>query len=67
MKQYRKNRAQIDRQPVSAPEEKSDINQTITDVVNDWISESRENRRAEKAFSDERIAAWKTISPDART
>lgn len=66
MKRNRKNRAKIDIQPVIAPKEESDINQNIADVVNDWISESRENRRAEKAFSDERISAWKIISADNR-
>jgi hypothetical protein len=66
VKRNRKNRAKIDIQPVIAPKEESDINQNIADVVNDWISESRENRRAEKAFSDERISAWKIISADNR-
>ena len=45
--------------PVSAPKEETGINQKIAGVVNNWISESRKNRRAEKAFSDERISAWK--------
>ena len=41
-----------------------DLHQNMVDVVNNWISESRENRRAEKLFSDERISAWK-IAPQA--
>ena len=28
--------------------------------VNHWISERRENRRLEKAFSDSQISSWKT-------
>lgn len=44
---------------VSAPKEKTVINQKIAGVISNWISESRENRRVEKAFSDERISAWK--------
>jgi hypothetical protein len=39
-----------------------DLHQNIVDEVNNWISESRENRRAEKAFSDERILAWRVMS-----
>ena len=39
-----------------------DLHQNIVDAVNDWISESRENRRAEKAFSAERISAWRLMS-----
>lgn len=34
----------------------------IAGAVNRWISEYRENRLAEKSFSDERITAWKTVS-----
>lgn len=33
----------------------------IAKAVNNWISQYRENRLAEKAFSDERITAWKII------
>jgi hypothetical protein len=66
VKQNRKNRVKKDREPVITPKEESDNNQNIADVVNDWISESRENRRAERAFSDERISEWKTISSDKR-
>ena len=39
-----------------------DLHQNIVDEVNNWISESRENRRAEKAFSDESILAWRLMS-----
>ena len=31
--------------------------------VNDWIAESRENTRLEKAFSESKILGWKMISP----
>ena len=31
-------------------------------IVNNWISERRENRLLEKTFSDDKIAAWK-ITP----
>jgi hypothetical protein len=44
---------------ISAPKEETVANQKIAGVISNWISESRENRRAEKAFSDERISAWK--------
>lgn len=39
-----------------------DLHQNIVDAVNNWISESRENRRVEKAFSAERISAWRLMS-----
>jgi hypothetical protein len=31
--------------------------------VNNWITESRENTRLEKAFSESKILGWKMISP----
>ena len=33
------------------------------DLVNDWIAESREVTRLEKAFSASKILGWKMISP----
>lgn len=50
-----------DMSPIFASKEETVINQKIAGVINDWISESRETRRVEKAFSDERISAWKII------
>ena len=32
-------------------------------LVNDWIAESREATRLEKAFSESKILGWKMISP----
>jgi len=32
-------------------------------IVNDWISECRENRRIERIFSDNKISAWKALPP----
>ena len=45
----------------SAPQIELDNHQNIVDTVNSWISESRENRRAERIFSDESISAWRLI------
>ena len=45
----------------SAPRIELDIHLALIDTVNSWISESRENRRAERIFLDEKIAAWRLI------
>ena len=45
----------------SAPRIEQDNQLDIVDTVNRWISESRENRRAERILSDEKVAAWKLI------
>ena len=34
-----------------------------TDPVNDWIAESRETIRREKAFDETRILGWQTTLP----
>ena len=39
-----------------------DKDQNTVDVVNAWISERRENRNAEKSFSDDKILEWKIMS-----
>lgn len=39
-----------------------DIQQNMVDVVNHWISERRENRLLERAFSNDKISAWKINS-----
>lgn len=44
---------------VSAARIALDNDPVVVDTVNRWISESRENRRAERIFSDEKIAAWR--------
>ena len=48
----------------SPPKVETDIRRKMVGVVNNWISERRENRRAEKVFSDGRISAWK-ITPSS--
>jgi hypothetical protein len=62
VEQNRKPKARKAGPAVSLPKEENEINQNIADVINDWISESRETRRAEKSFSDEKIATWKSVS-----
>lgn len=44
------------------PKVESDTPLKIANVVNNWISERRENKRAEKVYSDSRISAWKVMS-----
>lgn len=65
MKRKRKNELSKDIAPASAPKKDSDADRAIADAVNDWITESRETRRAEKAFSDETISAWRLMSLSA--
>jgi hypothetical protein len=38
-----------------------DKDQNTVDVVNTWISERRQNRSAEKSFSDNKISEWKIM------
>ena len=47
---------------INALKVESDIQLNIINVVNDWISERRENSRVEKVFSDSKILGWKIMS-----
>jgi hypothetical protein len=46
----------------SATEAEIDNQQNMVDVVNNWISERRENRILERTFTNDTISAWKTDS-----
>jgi hypothetical protein len=48
----------------TSPKVESDIQHTLVTVINNWISERRENRQVEKAFSDGKISAWRITSKD---
>ena len=47
---------------VNAPKVESDDPLKIANIVNDWISERRENSRVEKVFSDSKILGWEIMS-----
>ena len=47
---------------LNASKVESEIQLNIVNVVNDWISERRENSRVEKVFSDSKILGWKIMS-----
>lgn len=47
---------------ISAPKVESDVQPRLVNIVNNWISERRANRQAEKAFSDGKISGWKIMS-----
>jgi hypothetical protein len=47
---------------INARKVESDIQLKIANVVNDWISERRENSRVEKVFSDTKLLRWKIMS-----
>lgn len=40
------------------PKSENNIRHNIGSVVNDWISERRENSRIERLFSESNILAW---------
>jgi vacuolar-type H+-ATPase subunit H len=48
--------------PVNAAKIETDIQIEMVKTVGNWISERRENGRAEQIFSDGKISAWKTVS-----
>jgi hypothetical protein len=47
---------------VSASKAERNNQHKMVNMVNNWISERRENSRAEKVFSDGEILGWKIIS-----
>jgi hypothetical protein len=49
----------------AAEVERKDRREAVA-IVNDWISECRENTRLEKVFSDSKILAWKVLSPSLK-
>jgi hypothetical protein len=63
VKRNKKDGAENPQVIFNAPKVESDTQLKIANVVNNWISERRENSRAEKVFSDSRILAWK-LSPE---
>jgi len=48
---------------IAIPEIANEIHLNTVDVINNWISERRENNRLEKVFSAARILAWKSPHP----
>lgn len=47
--------------PADTLKAESDSRREMGNTVNGWISAQRENSRAEKVFSDNKILAWKII------
>ncbi len=62
VRRNKKDRAEKLKVVINAPKVKSDIQLKIVDVVNNWISERRENSRAEKVFSDSKLLRWRIMS-----
>ena len=52
-----------DRRVAAFPEIASEIHLNTVDVINNWISERRENNRLDKVFSAARILAWRSPHP----
>jgi len=59
----RNNIAASRRVPVTVAKAASIVRHKRIDLVNDWIAESRETIRLEKAYSESKILGWKMISP----
>jgi hypothetical protein len=55
----RNSEAEKTQSAADAPKVESETQRTIVNAVKDWISERRENSRAEKDFSDDEILRWK--------
>jgi hypothetical protein len=49
--------------PDISPQPRANPDRGISNTIKDWISESRENRRSEKAASDNAVFGWQQI-PD---
>jgi hypothetical protein len=47
---------------VDALKVEKDDQHKMANLVNNWISERRENSRAEKLFSDGELSGWKIVS-----
>lgn len=62
VKRNKKDGAEKPRVVVNTPKAESNIQLKIADVINNWISERRENSRVEKVFSDSKILGWKIMS-----
>ena len=62
VKRNKKDGAKKLKAVVNAPEVESDNQLKIVNVINNWISERRENSRVEKVFSDNKILGWKIMS-----
>lgn len=62
VKRNKKDGAKKTQVAVNASKVEGNIQLNIVDVVNKWISERRENSRAEKVFSDSKILGWKVMS-----
>ena len=48
---------------IAIPEIANEIHLNTVDVINNWISERRENNRLDKVFSAARILAWRSPHP----
>lgn len=62
IKRNKKEGAQKEPVVVSASKVEKDDQHKMTNVVNNWISERRENSKAERVFSDDKISSWKIMS-----
>ena len=61
VKRNQKDGAQEAPVVVNASKAEKDDQHKMVNMVNNWISERRENSRVEKVFSDSKILGWKIM------
>ena len=62
IKRDKKDGVQKEPVVVEASKVERDGRHKMANLVNNWISERRENSRVEKVFSDSKILGWKITS-----
>jgi hypothetical protein len=62
VKRNEKDGTQKEPVAVNALKVEKDDKHKMANMVKNWISERRENSRAEKLFSDGELSGWKTMS-----
>lgn len=62
VKRNEKDGTQKEPVAVNALKVEKDDKHKMANMVKNWISERRENSRAEKLFSDGQLSGWKTMS-----
>jgi hypothetical protein len=61
VKSNKKSEAEKTQPEIISSTVEKDAQIEMIDVINNWISERRENSRLEKTFSDDKILGWKLI------
>ncbi|HLM03468.1 MAG TPA: hypothetical protein VK400_20610 [Pyrinomonadaceae bacterium] len=65
VKRNKKDAAEKTGAVVETPKVETHTQRGIFNAVRNWIFERRENSRAEKVFSDDKISSWETMSENS--